>query len=86
MPNKPQIVSTEKIAITELSTRFNENEISGNGRVAAMPAISVIVPTFNNGNDVAAMHRALRQGLEDYGQSFEIILSTTPARTIPINN
>jgi glycosyltransferase involved in cell wall biosynthesis len=73
MPNETQIVSTEKIAITELSTHFNENEISGNGRVATMPAISVIVPTFNNGSDVAEMYRALRQGLEEYGQSFEMI-------------
>jgi glycosyltransferase involved in cell wall biosynthesis len=73
MPNETQIISTEKIAITELSTQFNENEISGNGRVVTMPAISVIVPTLNNGNEVPAMYRALCQGLEDYGQSFEII-------------
>ncbi len=73
MSNEPQIVSTEQIAITELSTRFNENEISGNGRVATTPAVSVIVPTSNNGSDVAAMYRALCQGFEEHGQSFEII-------------
>jgi glycosyltransferase involved in cell wall biosynthesis len=73
MPNEPQIVPTEKIAITEPSTHFNENEISGNGRVVTMPAISVIVPTLNNGSDVAAMYRALCQGFEEFGQSFEMI-------------
>ncbi len=38
-----------------------------------MPKISVIVPTHNNGSDVPAMYRALRQGLENYGESFELI-------------
>jgi len=55
------------------STYLDENEISGNGRAVTMPAISVIVSTFNNGGDVQAMYRALRQGLENYGQSFELI-------------
>ncbi|MDZ7406234.1 MAG: glycosyltransferase [candidate division KSB1 bacterium] len=38
-----------------------------------MPKISVIVPTHNNGSDVPAMYRALRQGLENYKESFELI-------------
>lgn len=46
---------------------------SNNGRAVATPKVSVIVPTFNNGNDVPAMYRALRQGLENYGESFELI-------------
>jgi len=58
---------------TSGSTYLDENEISGNGRAVTMPAISVIVPTFNNGNEVQPMYRALRQGLENCGESFELI-------------
>lgn len=52
---------------------LDESEISENGRAVTAPAISVIVPTFNNGSDVLPMYRALRQGLENYGESFELI-------------
>lgn len=52
---------------------LDENGISENGRAVAAPAISIIVPTFNNGSDVLPMYRALRQGLENYGESFEVI-------------
>jgi glycosyltransferase involved in cell wall biosynthesis len=58
---------------TSGSNYLDENEISENGRAVTMPAISVIVPTFNNGNDVMPMYRALRLGLESYGESFELI-------------
>jgi glycosyltransferase involved in cell wall biosynthesis len=59
--------------ITQLPAHLEDNEISGNGRAARMPKISVIVPTHNNGSEVPAMYRALRQGLENYGESFELI-------------
>lgn len=52
---------------------LDENEISENGRPVNSPAISIIVPTFNNGSDVLPMYRALRQGLENHGESFELI-------------
>lgn len=55
------------------STLTVETEISNNGRAVALPKVSVIVPAFNNGNDVPAMYRALRQGLENYGETFELI-------------
>lgn len=55
------------------STLTVETEISNNGRAVALPKVSVIVPTFNNGNDVPAMYHALRQGLENYGETFELI-------------
>jgi len=57
----------------ELPARLDDDEISGNGRAATMPKISVIVPTHNNGSDVQAIYRALRLGLENYGESFELI-------------
>jgi len=66
-------MTTETKISSTRSTLLDENEISGNGRAIAMPAISVIVPTFNNGNGVMPMYRALRQGLENYGESFELI-------------
>jgi len=66
-------MTTETKISSTRSTLLDENEISNNGRAVNMPAISVIVPTFNNGSDVQAMYRALRQGLENYGESFELI-------------
>lgn len=61
------------IGAAELLTGLDENKISENGRAVTRPVISVIVPTFNNGSEVQAMYRALRQGMENYGQSFEMI-------------
>ncbi|MDZ7363356.1 MAG: glycosyltransferase [candidate division KSB1 bacterium] len=58
---------------TDPPLRLDDDEISGNGRATTMPKISVIVPTHNNGSDVPAMYRALRQGLENYKESFELI-------------
>jgi glycosyltransferase involved in cell wall biosynthesis len=56
-----------------LPNYLDESAASNNGRIVVMPKISVIVPTFNNVNDVPVMYRALRQGLENYGESFELI-------------
>ncbi|MDZ7291265.1 MAG: glycosyltransferase [candidate division KSB1 bacterium] len=58
---------------TELSSSHVKDQTSDNGRSATLPAISVIVHTFNNGNEVPVMYRSLRQGLESYGKSFEMI-------------
>jgi glycosyltransferase involved in cell wall biosynthesis len=66
-------IEIEDATTAELSTYRAEDEISENGRGRTSLGLSVIVPAFNNGDEVKAMYTALRRGLEDYDQGFEII-------------
>jgi glycosyltransferase involved in cell wall biosynthesis len=65
--------STQIISDAGLADCISEDDISENGRSRTLPCLSVIVMTFNNGSEVQAMYSAMRQGLESYGQSFEVI-------------
>jgi len=66
-------VETKISTLETKSPAYLDDMISGNGRAVTTTKVSVIVPTFNNAGDLQAMYRALRQGLENYGESFELI-------------
>lgn len=67
------VASSPVASATERSAGLAEGEVSENGRRHMLPHLSIIVPTHNNGSAAQAIYRALRHGLESYGQSFEII-------------
>lgn len=73
MPEEKHTISAEAETAAELLDYPAENEISPNGRRQSALALSVIVSTYNNSGEIVTMYNALRRGLENHPQSFEII-------------
>jgi glycosyltransferase involved in cell wall biosynthesis len=69
-------------------TRTHENANASNGRTAALPQLSIIVPVFNLAEEAATLYRELCAGFEAYGESFEVIFiddASTDATWLHLN-
>jgi glycosyltransferase involved in cell wall biosynthesis len=73
MPEKKHIGSAAVETASELLHYPAENAASTNGRRQTSVGLSVIVPTYNNSGEIAALYKALRHGLDEYKAGFEII-------------